>query len=212
MRLNRRQFLVAAAAVPVAARARDPQAGTDYNVLKVPQPVESGDRVEVVDFFQYSCPHCFHFLPELSAWKKRLAPDVSYRFLPVVFDERTTPHAKILYSLEALKRIDDLHAKVFNMIQVQRKPLLDTNDIADFMAGEGIDRAQWLAMFNSFAIATKVSRAGQVWRAYEVDGTPSLGCDGKFVTSPAIVHSEVGSLQVMDYLVERARRERARKS
>jgi thiol:disulfide interchange protein DsbA len=221
MTLNRRQILRAAAsavavlpAVPFGARAQvkgEPQAGTDYMVLKTPQAVESGSGIEVLDFFQYSCPHCFHFLPELSAWKKHLPADVDYRYLPVVFDERTAPHAKILYALEALKKIDEMHAKVFNAIQVDHRPLLDTAEIADFMASAGIDRAQWLATFNSFSVATRVLRAGQVWRAYQIDGTPSLGCDGKYLTSPSMVRSASGALQVMDYLIDRVRHERMKK-
>jgi protein dithiol oxidoreductase (disulfide-forming) len=214
MTLNRRQLLIAAAAAPVAAHAqgKEPQAGHDYMVLKEPQPVETGVRIEVLDFFQYSCPHCFHFLPELTAWKKRQPADVEYRYLPCVFDERTTPHAKILYTLEALKKIDDLHVKVFNAFHVDHKKLLDTDEIADFMASQGIDRATWLGMYNSFAVATRVSRAGQVWRAWQIDGTPSLGCDGKYLTSPSMVQSEVAALQVMDYLLVRARQERLKKS
>ena len=54
-------------------------------------------------------------------------------------------------------------------------------------------------------------RAGQVWRAYQIDGTPSLGCDGKYLTSPSMVRSASGALQVMDYLIDRVRHERMKK-
>ena len=223
MKLSRRrmnQWILSAAALPAvsavalparAEQGKEPEAGRDFLVLKPPQPVETGNRIAVLDFFQYSCPHCFHFLPELQAWKKRLPADVEYVYSPVVFNEQTTPHAKILYALDALKKLEDLHTKVFTTIQVQRRMLLDPNDIADFMASQGIDRAQWLATFNSFTVATKVNKAGQVWRAYQIDGTPTLGCDGKYTTSPAMVNSATGSLQVMDYLIDRSRKERAHK-
>jgi len=220
MTFNRRQILIAAAAtavptLPLAARGQvkgEPQAGSDYLVLKAPQPVETGGKIEVLDFFQYSCPHCFHFLPDIGAWRKRLASDVEYRYLPVVFDDRTLPHAKILYALEAMKKIDDLHAKVFTAVQVERHQLLEDGEIADFMAANGIDRAQWLSTFKSFSVATRVTRAGQVWRAYQIDGTPSIGCDGRYVTSPSMVRSQTGALQVMDYLIDKARHERPKKS
>ena len=207
MTLNRRQLVIAAAVTPLAvhAQARPPQAGQQYQVLKVPQPTESGNKIEVIDFFQYSCPHCFHFLPMLRDWKQKLAPDVAYRYMPVVFDDRLIPHAKICFALIGLGKIEDMHAKVFNAIHVDRKRLLDTNEIADFMAANGIDRQKWLDMYNSFGVASQVSRSKQIWTAYEVDGTPSLGCDGKYLTSPAMVQSEVQCLEVMNFLIDKSR-------
>jgi thiol:disulfide interchange protein DsbA len=39
-----------------AARAQE--AGRDYLALPTPQAVEPGNRVEVIEFFFYSCPYC----------------------------------------------------------------------------------------------------------------------------------------------------------
>jgi protein dithiol oxidoreductase (disulfide-forming) len=100
---------------------------------------------------------------------------------------------------------------VFKAIQVDRRPLLKSDEIADFMAANGIDRKQWLDTYNSFAVNTRASRAGQVWKAYKVDGTPAVAIDGKFLTAPSMVGSREGSLQVMDYLIQRARAERGGK-
>src|SRR5207245_2304577 len=125
VRNTRRDVLIGlccAPLTPLVARAQGnttPEAGTDYVVLQSPQPVETGDKIEVLEFFQYSCPHCFAFTPDLTAWPKHLAHD----------------------------------------------------------------------------------------------GTPTLGCDGKFLTSPSMVrgHTRAGCLQVMDYLIDRSRRERKKK-
>ena len=76
------------------------------------------------------------------------------------------------------------------------------------MATQGIDRKQWLDAYNSFSVGARTNRAGQVWRAYKVDGTPSMAIDGKYVTSPSMVRSAEGSLLVMDSLIQRARAER----
>ena len=51
----------------------------------------------------------------------------------------------------------------------------------------------------------EVIRRGQ--ELYEVDGTPSLGCDGKYVTSPEMVQSEVACLEVMNFLIDKSRAE-----
>ena len=208
---QRRSFVVGLCCAPLAAAAQGvsvPQSGHDYMVLENPQPVETGDKIEVIEFFQYSCPHCFAFTPDLTAWRKHLAPDVAYTRVPVAFDPSRQPHSRIYYALEALNRLDDMHDKVFNAYHVAGRHMLDPNEIADFMAANGIDRAQWLATYNSFTVMSRTNQAVQIWTSYKIDGTPTLACDGKYLTSPSMVDSRPKSLAVMDYLIERARRER----
>ncbi|MCS7101954.1 MAG: thiol:disulfide interchange protein DsbA/DsbL, partial [Burkholderiaceae bacterium] len=135
---DRRLFLVAVAAWPLAGRAqRMPAEGTDYRIVSPPQPVDTGAKIEVLEFFQYGCPHCYAFNPELEGWRKKLPADVEYRRLPVNWDNATLNHTKLYYALEALNRLNDLHDKVFAAIHVQKKRLLDVNEIADFMAASG---------------------------------------------------------------------------
>ncbi len=208
---GRREFLAAAAALPTIAFAqvgKRPDAGIDYNELRPPQPTESPGKIEVLEFFWYGCPHCAAFEPELEAWRKRLPADVAYRRNPVAFSDAQTPHSKIYYTLEALGKLDALHARVFTEIVGNRKPLLKTDDIADFMAANGIDRKKWLDTFNSFSVAARASRAAQVWRAYKVDGTPTIGVDGRYTTSPAQANGRAECLRVVDYLIDRIRAEK----
>jgi thiol:disulfide interchange protein DsbA len=214
----RRSLLIGLCCAPLAplvarAQGTPPEAGVDYQVLQNPQAVETGDKIEVLEFFQYSCPHCYAFTPDLAGWRKHLAPDVAYLRVPVAFDPSRQPHSKIYYALEALNRLEDMHDKVFDAIHNAHRALLDENDIADFMAANGIGRDQWLATYNSFAVVSKANRALQIWPSYKIDGTPTLACDGKYLTAPSMVrsHTRTGCLLVMDYLIGRARRERSKK-
>jgi thiol:disulfide interchange protein DsbA len=100
---------------------------------------------------------------------------------------------------------------VFVAIVTNRRPMLKTDEIADFMAANGIDRKQWLDTYNSFTVVTRANRAAQVWRAYKIDGTPSVAVDGKFVTAPSMVGSRQGAIAVLDHLIELARAQRGRK-
>jgi thiol:disulfide interchange protein DsbA len=220
--LTRRTVLAAAvaalacAAVPLIGRSQGrtqssaPAKGAgsaEFRSVEPPQPVETGNKIEVLEFFWYGCPHCYSFMPELEAWRAKLPSDVEYRRLPVAFDASRMPHTKIFYALEQLKRLD-LHEKVFSAIHVSKRNLLKDNEIADLMAANGIDRAQWLSVFNSFSVVTKASRSNQVWAAYRVDGTPMVAVDGKYLTAPSMVGSTGGSIAVLDKLVQRARAER----
>jgi protein dithiol oxidoreductase (disulfide-forming) len=213
MSFTRRTLLIAAAVAPYAAHAQTrsaPQELKDYIPVRPPQPTENASKIEVLEFFQYTCPHCFSYDPVLAGWRKTLAADVDYRRIPIAWDQSTAPHVRIYYTLEALKKTDEMHGKVFRAIQVERRGLLKPDEIADFMAANGIDRKVWLDTFNSFAVNARVTRAGQVWKAYRVDGTPSMAVDGKWLTAPSMVGTREGSLAVLDYLIGRARSERKR--
>jgi thiol:disulfide interchange protein DsbA len=213
MHTVRRRFVLAATLTPLVARAQPkaPRAGTDYRDVNPAQPTESGGKVEAIEFFQYSCPHCYSFVPSLESWRKRRAADVDYKRLPVNWDNGTVNHTRLYYTLEQMNLVDRLHEKVFAAFHREKRRLLDPNEIADFIAANGVDRAQWLSNFTSFSVNTRVSRAGQVWRAFKIDGTPAVGIDGKFVTAPSMAGSHDGAIAVMDRLVDRARAERPKK-
>ncbi len=212
MQSTRRRFVLAAALVPAAsvvhAQPKEPVALRDYREVKPPQPVDTGNKIEVLEFFQYSCPHCATFNPDLDAWRKKMPADAEYRRLPVAFVAATANHTKIYYSLLQLNKVEELHNKVFAAYHGQKKKMIDPNEIADFMAANGIDRKLWLDTFNSFSVATQTSRATQVWEAYKLEGTPAVAIDGKWMTAPSMVGSRAGTLPVMDYLIGLARKER----
>ena len=48
-----------------AAQMAAPQEGNQYLRLKNPQPVETGKKIEVIEFFSYGCPHCGELEPFL---------------------------------------------------------------------------------------------------------------------------------------------------
>ena len=60
--------------------------GADYQRLAKPAAVAaSAGQIEVVEFFAYSCIHCYRFEPLLEAWVKKLPTDVKLRRLPAAF-------------------------------------------------------------------------------------------------------------------------------
>jgi thiol:disulfide interchange protein DsbA len=207
--LHRRQLIALAVAgglsglaAPLAGRAqpmgRMPTEGKEFKPVRPPQPVEGG-QIEVLEFFWYGCPACNAVEPAL---------DVVYRRLPVAFDAQRQPHTRIYYTLEAIKRVDDLHPRVFTAYHKERRRLLDSNEIADFMAAQGVDRKAWLDNYNSFTVSARTNRAAQVWQAYKIDGTPNVAVDGKWLTSPADAGGLEEFLTTLNFLIDRARRER----
>ncbi len=193
-----------AAATP-AAHAQTPKAGTDYVALSQPQPTAAAGKVEVIEFFWYGCPHCNRFEPMLEGWVKKLPANVTFRRVPVAFRDDFVVHQRIYYALETMGQLDALHKKVFHAMHVDRNPMKDADGIADFMAKNGLDRAKFLEVFNSFGVQTKSRQAKQLTEGYKIDGVPALGINGRFWTSGSLTGSLERSLQVADFLIAQAR-------
>ncbi|WP_119157211.1 thiol:disulfide interchange protein DsbA/DsbL [Caldimonas tepidiphila] len=190
------------------ARAQAPRAGTDYVVLSQPQAPGAPGKVEVLEFFWYGCPHCFRFEPMLEQWVKQLPADVSFRRVPVAFREEFVIHQRIYYALEAMGRLDDLHRKVFDAMHVDKNRLNTPEAAADLMAKNGVDRAKFLEVFNSFSVQSKVGQARKLAEAYRIDGVPALGINGRYWTSGSLAGSLERSLVVASQLIEQSRGKR----
>lgn len=209
--MKRRDFSLAAsgAAVlsslaPVASLAQSarPVAGTDFLVLDPRAPVDApAGRIEVVEFFWYSCPHCNSFEPTLDAWIKKLPKDVAFRRAPVAFRDDFVPQQRLYYTLDAMGLLDKLHAKVFAAIHVERLNLAKSDAIVEWVARQGVDRAKFVEQFNSFTTATKSSRATKLQNEYRVEGVPALGVAGRFYTDGSLARSMERALQVAESLI-----------
>src|SRR5215210_8275536 len=70
-------------------------AGKDFQPINPPQPTETGNKIEVIEFFSYACPHCHTLESPLNAWLKRKPADVEFRRVPVIFNDSWTPFAQI---------------------------------------------------------------------------------------------------------------------
>jgi thiol:disulfide interchange protein DsbA len=184
-----------------------PRAGTDFLVLDKPAPVEAPTgKIEVVEFFWYSCPHCNRFEPALEEWIKKAPKDVMVRRVPVSFRPDFEPQQRLYYVLEAMNKVDELHKKVFLAIHGEKQLLNTAELVATWAEKQGINKAKFLEMYNSFGIATKARKATQLQDAYKVDGVPALGVAGRFYTSGELAKNMDRALQVTDYLVIQARK------
>lgn len=211
---NRRLFL-AAAALPALSAYLPASAQEafveDKHYTKLPnvQPTRDPRQVEVLEFFAYGCSHCNTFEPTLDAWQRKLPADVLFRRIPVAFREGTMVlHQKLYFALETLNLVDRLHHKVFDAIHAQKQRLDTEGEIGAFASKNGVDRFRLLETMNSFSVAGRAKQASQLTTGYNVEGTPSMGINGRWLTSGTHAGSNAKSLVVVDYLIGVARKAR----
>ena len=117
--MKRREFSLSAAsavaasaltlpvATPALAQARQFKEGKDFRRLDKPvAPDAPAGKVDVIEFFWYSCPHCNAFEPALDAWVKAAPKDLSVRRMPVAFNASFVPQQKLYYALEGMGKLE----------------------------------------------------------------------------------------------------------
>jgi len=189
------------------AQTKAPVEGADFITLDRPAPVEApAGKIEMIEFFWYSCPHCNAFEPVLSEWVKKLPKDVVFKRMPVAFSSSFEPQQRLFYALEALGQLEQLHTRVFAAIHVEKQNLGQAAAITDWVVKQGVDRARFTEQFNSFSVTTKAARARQLQADYRVEGVPALGIAGRYYTDGSLAKSMGRVLQVADYLTAQIRR------
>ena len=203
--MQRREFSITAATLALATAARaqgqSPKEGVDYLTLDKPAATESAGKIEVVEFFWYSCPHCNRFEPQLEEWTKKMPKDVVLRRAPVAFRPDFEPQQRLYFVLEAMNKVEELHRKVFYAIHVEKQALNSQALIADWIEKQGVDKAKFTEVYNSFPVATKARKASLLQDAYKVDGVPALGVAGKYYTSGSLAQTMERALIVTDHLL-----------
>ena len=182
--------------------------GKEYQRLKTPQTVESGSKIEVIEFYSYGCNHCRDLEEFLGPWTKKVPADVAFKRVPVAFQPAWVNLGKIYYTLEALGR-EDLTPKVFQAIHGGNMKLFEEKVFFEWAGNNGLDAAKVTEMWGSFAINSKMNRAKTLAGNYSVDSVPMMFVDGKFKIQPHLLkgsHKEVPA--ALDFLIAKARTER----
>lgn len=190
------------------AQGGEPVEGTHYVKLTQAAPTTApAGKVEVVEFFWYGCPHCNHFEPYLAAWAAKVPADVAFRRVPVAFRENPFGvHQRLFYALDTMGLLSTLHAKVFHAIHEEGLKLDKPELIADWIAKQGVDKAKFLSVMESFGVQTKCRQARTLADAYKIDGVPTVGIAGLYYTSVGLNGTPEKTLATTDALINKVRK------
>lgn len=192
MQLNRRQglALISATAVATAVQAqRQPQEGINYKKLGKRLPGTPG-KIEVVEFFWYGCPHCYLFESQLNPWVAKLPAHVQFRHVHVFFGERTRVHQQLFFTLQSMGVEGQMRSAIFKAMHEQGNPMDSIDAAIKLLQPLGLDVAKFRATWASFGPKgfgqARLTAANKLAEAYGLDGVPSLGIGGLYLTSPAM--------------------------
>lgn len=179
-----------------------------YVILEPAQAQTPADRIVVIEFFWFRCPHCNALYADLKEWAKRQPPDVAMRYHHVVFRDTMMADARLFYTLQAMGESNDRIGEVFEANFLDALDLSNEAVLFDWVAKQGIDRQRFVETYRSSAVEQQVALARQRSIDYQLRGVPAFVVDGRYLTSPNI-SGDVPVLERVQQLVDKVRRERA---
>jgi protein dithiol oxidoreductase (disulfide-forming) len=194
-----------AGAAPAAAPA--PVEGKDFVSIPGGKPFAPLDgKVEVVEVFGYTCIHCAHLEPIISAWKRKQPSYVRFTPVPAAFGGYWIPYARAFYAAETLGVLNKTHADMFKALHDRGAlPIQNAtpDEIAGFYAGYGVDRKKFVSTLNGPAVDERLERARAFVTAAGVEGTPSIIINGKYRVIGGRDYDDM--LRIADQLIARER-------
>ncbi|MCX7102163.1 MAG: thiol:disulfide interchange protein DsbA/DsbL [Methylobacter sp.] len=173
-----------------------------YETLSPAQPTRNPDKVEIIEFFWYGCPHCYSFEPLLEKWVKELPKNVEFIRQPAVFSDLWGKHAKAYFTAEALGVVDKIHNDFFDAIQNKKQKLETEDELAKFFVAHGVNETEFRSTFNSFLVDSKMRQATATGGRYGITGVPAIIINGKYKTNGPLAGSHEKMLEVIDQLIK----------
>jgi thiol:disulfide interchange protein DsbA len=201
-------FAILALALPLAAASYPVHAlqPGDYQEVVPARLTNVGkNQIEVIEFFWYGCPHCFHLEPDLNVWAKKLPRNVVLTRVPAVLNEDWTLLTRAHYAMKAAGVLDKLHDDLFEAIHLNGMRFNNPTEFLDWAATKGIDRRKLADAMDSFSVNSEVMRAKQLTREYKLQGVPAIAVNGKYLTSASMTHGQDKLFKVVDELIAKER-------
>ncbi|WP_233840821.1 thiol:disulfide interchange protein DsbA/DsbL [Dyella sp. 2HG41-7] len=169
------------AAGPDASAAAPFTDGDQYVTLPAPyQRVSASGKVEVVEVFSYGCIHCAEFSTYVDKLRKSLPAGVEFKFVPAPFNDAWVPFARGYYAAKKLGIVERTHDAFFDAKFKQQYPINSMDEIADFYARNGANRAEFLKIANSPEVDAQIKKDFALIQTWGVDSTPTIVVDGKY--------------------------------
>jgi protein dithiol oxidoreductase (disulfide-forming) len=185
-----------------ASEPKDP----GYLPVRPPQPTAAGDKVEVLEFFNYGCVHCFEFQPAVDAWLKTAdKSQVQFRYVPAPFNPLFNLFARGYFAADSMGVAASTHHQVFEALFKQGKRVNNIDDMAALYESLGVDRKQFMKVALSFFVEDQIKRAEELTRAHGVTGTPTVIVAGKYRVDGDTAGSNELIFKVVDKLVAQER-------
>jgi len=210
--MNKRDFLTSSTRLALAGGATamglsavsavNAQSAVDgFIELGEPLATQNPDKVEVLEFFWFGCPHCFAFEPSINSWVEKQADHVSFVREAPPLNPRWEVHSRAYYAALELDVVDQFFEPMFNTIHVEKNRMRNLQAVTALAEKLGLDAAAFESSMISAEVDAHVRRSIEMARDAGITGVPSVLVNGRYLTSPSIAGSYEKAFSLMDRFV-----------
>ena len=185
-----------------AAQAEEYKEGVQYQRI-TQQATDSGNKVEVLEFFWYGCPHCNAFDPILEKWIENKPSNTEFKRVPAVFRPEWKVHARTYYALQVMGAGEKYHGKIFKEMHKNKKRLDTLDAMTDFLVKQGVNKDEFTSAYNSFSVDNMVRKVIKQLQGYKISGVPAMAVAGKYVVSGKSAGSYENMIRIVNYLIKK---------
>ena len=197
--------------------------GKDYRVIETEVQEELAkedsdadtdmdEKIKVVEFFNYGCPHCYKLEPIIKDWLEEKGDDVEFVREAVPLRQAWVPLARAFYIAEEFDVTDKVHSTLFRAIfefdlQMQRKDLLE-----QLFERRGVDSEDFNEAYESDKVLKAMRDTQSRMRLFGLKGTPAIVVAEKYVIDTELADGYERMFEIVEFLVEKVRTEKTKTS
>lgn len=162
----------------------------------------------IYNFFNYGCGHCYSFHSETVKLRQALKTKGQELIdVPVMLDPSHVILSQTYFAFERLDRLKDLHEEFWHWLLFAEHKWTTTEDVnKDIIAwvkDKGIAEETWVTALHHKETLAKVEWAQKLAADYQLDGTPAIGVNGKYLTSPSMAGSNEKCIELVLELADK---------
>ncbi|WP_239350691.1 thiol:disulfide interchange protein DsbA/DsbL [Snodgrassella communis] len=154
----------------------------DYVVLDKPIPQLHKNKVEVLEFFSYSCIHCSHLEPYILKEMKSFAPDTYLRPVHIVWDDNVYYNlARVAAAVNSTGMKLNADPVIFDAIFTKHIELWQPDVFKKWALQQTtFDGQKLVKAYNSLENAAIATDMRKLSEKYNIQSTPTVIVGGKY--------------------------------
>ena len=178
--------------VPVAALAGDKIRG-EYEVIGDLKKLKGAKSIELQEFFNFSCGHCYRFLETSKDLKSKYKDKLHHKKFPIYWGNQTPYPSMAFYITDGLGMEEKFTQELFDTNFKLNINIFQHRVIKFLAKDHGIEKEMETGM-TSAKIKAKVQNCLDLAKKYNANETPTLIINGVLKVTPSMSKGDVDKM------------------